>query len=252
MASHNKDEDYRIEDLIEEEENINRKTKLAKRIFLLSLACVIIVAVWFVYHSTYKIKLTPEEIPIIKSDNQATKIKPEDPGGMVISNMDKTIYDSLNNKPQTKNKEYENTISAPEEPMDTKKIVSIEPEIIENKSTLTAVVEHQEDIEKIVKPLPEEKKKQFSKNINNKNKSKGYKVQLGAFRSEDLAINQWNNLKGKYPKILGGLSYSIEKKNIKNKGIFYRLQAGNFLGESEARLLCKKLINLKQGCFIVK
>ncbi len=78
-----------------------------------------------------------------------------------------------------------------------------------------------------------------------------YKIQLGAYRSESAASDAWKAMNKKFSKELGGLSMHIEKANLGSKGIFYRLQAGAFSSEEDARMACNKLVAKKQGCLAV-
>ena len=80
----------------------------------------------------------------------------------------------------------------------------------------------------------------------------GYKVQLAAFKSEKDAIDSWKKIQRAHMDLLGNLQYYIERKEVEGKGTFYRLQAGVVTKESEARLLCKKLSEVKQGCFVAE
>jgi hypothetical protein len=78
-----------------------------------------------------------------------------------------------------------------------------------------------------------------------------YKIQLGAYRSEAAATDAWKAMNKKFGKELGSLSMHVEKANLGSKGIFYRLQAGSFASEEDARMACNKLVAKKQGCLAV-
>ena len=79
-----------------------------------------------------------------------------------------------------------------------------------------------------------------------------YRIQLGAYRSEQVAVTDWKQLQKKFPEDLTKLDYYIERKDLGTKGVFYRLQAGPLESSASARLVCKKLIDKKQGCFFVE
>ncbi len=95
------------------------------------------------------------------------------------------------------------------------------------------------------------KKKKEEKPKKNQNAKSGYKIQLGSFRNEGDANISWKNLKKKIPDLLKNFSEYIEKVDLGEKGIFYRLQVTGFKSESEARKLCQVLNEKKQGCFFV-
>jgi cell division septation protein DedD len=79
-----------------------------------------------------------------------------------------------------------------------------------------------------------------------------YKIQLGSFRSEADVKTTWNKLKKEYSDLFKGTELYTEKADLGEKGIFYRLQATKIKSESDARKICQKLIENKQGCFVVK
>ena len=79
-----------------------------------------------------------------------------------------------------------------------------------------------------------------------------YRVQLGAFRSEDAAKKAWRDLQKKHEELLSGEVYKIQSVEIKGKGLFYRLQAGAFGARDDAASLCTKLKAEKQDCLVAK
>jgi hypothetical protein len=258
------------EDLMEEYEDsveTNRFKKVITVLTVIIAAGGFVALSWFAYQSSNKLN-SNKDLPVIKADNAPGKVAPEDPGGMVVPNMDKTVYDSLSGNKQAKEKER--VLPAPEEPLDRKKLNQQEfPNVAEKQQEKKdakevapvekiAKAEKKQDVNKeevpnYIKPFPDNEKSKFKTAAPvQKNKTKGYKVQLASFKSEKIAIHEWNKIKKKYNELLGNLEYFIEKKDFGSKGVFYRLQAGVVPSESDARLLCKKLIECKQGCFVVK
>jgi cell division septation protein DedD len=88
--------------------------------------------------------------------------------------------------------------------------------------------------------------------IEPKKSKNGIKVQLGSFRTEGDVQKNWRNIKKKHSSLLDGFELNTEKADLGDKGVFYRLRVGVLENESEARKLCKKLIEQNQGCFVVK
>ncbi len=85
----------------------------------------------------------------------------------------------------------------------------------------------------------------------NKKANTGYKVQLGSYRSEGDASASLKVMKKKFPDIIKDLKDYIEKADLGDKGVYYRLQLSGFKSESDARKVCQKLTDKKQGCFFV-
>ena len=66
----------------------------------------------------------PNKENLIKADkNLVTKVKPKDPGGMEIENMDKKVYDSFGSSEQNQNNKFEHILPAPEVPIDKDKLL---------------------------------------------------------------------------------------------------------------------------------
>lgn len=78
-----------------------------------------------------------------------------------------------------------------------------------------------------------------------------YSVQLAALRDEVSVRKQWDGLQAKYPALLGSLSMGIERADLGNKGVFYRLRATGLPSEEAARTLCSELAKQKVGCLFV-
>jgi hypothetical protein len=80
---------------------------------------------------------------------------------------------------------------------------------------------------------------------------KGHRVQVGSYRSAGDAESSWRSIKKKFPDILSNLNEYIEKADLGEKGVYYRLQLTGFKSEADARKVCQNLTSQKQGCFFV-
>ena len=81
----------------------------------------------------------------------------------------------------------------------------------------------------------------------------GFRIQLAAVSSADDATQYWQRIKSKNNDLLGGLKLMIEKVDLPaKKQTLYRIQAGPFKSESEAKDVCAKLAARKVSCFFVK
>lgn len=77
------------------------------------------------------------------------------------------------------------------------------------------------------------------------------RIQLGAFRQEAEAQQQWQQLQKKYPDVLGSLSPAVVKADLGSKGVFQRLQAGPLPDRAAALAACDKLKARHQDCLVV-
>lgn len=78
-----------------------------------------------------------------------------------------------------------------------------------------------------------------------------YRIQLGAFRSEDVAMGQWQSVIGKAQDSLAGHEPQVERADLGEKGVYYRLQTNGFKTVSEAKSLCSSLKAQKLDCIVV-
>ena len=79
--------------------------------------------------------------------------------------------------------------------------------------------------------------------------SGAYKIQLGAYPSEQEAKKEWEKITTKHASIVRG-SPIIVRAELPN-GIFYRLRASGFESAASAKAACVKLNAAKQPCFYV-
>ena len=77
-------------------------------------------------------------------------------------------------------------------------------------------------------------------------------VQLASFRNEALADQAVNRFRAQYSTMLGDLIPDIQKADLGEKGIYYRVRFAGFETLEEARSLCAGLSASGQGCMAVR
>ena len=75
-----------------------------------------------------------------------------------------------------------------------------------------------------------------------------FKVQLGAYKSQEEANANWVRIRRQFSDVLGGASHAIIKADLPN-GTFYRLRASGFASAAAAKEACTKISARGQGCF---
>lgn len=210
----------------------------------------------------FKSNSSKGEIPLIKASTDPIKIKPVDSDGIKIANTDKLVYNNLLNRNFNELPKVERILPLPEKPLEINEIVKKEK--IEEKTQINPILE--DDVVKDTPLLPIENNKRIDikklpetvrSKINNHqiekiSSKKKYKIQLASFKNEREALNQWKKIKHNYSILLSKFEPIIEPKEILGKGRYYRLYLGQFNSESDARILCKKLIKQNQDCLIIK
>lgn len=77
-----------------------------------------------------------------------------------------------------------------------------------------------------------------------------YYIQIASTRTKAQADKEWNRISKSQSKILSGLGHKIVKHEMVGSGVFYQLLTGPIKNSSNAKLVCKKLVNAKQNCII--
>lgn len=76
---------------------------------------------------------------------------------------------------------------------------------------------------------------------------KGIKVQLGAMKTNEFAIEYRDNILAMYGDLFKDLECFIEGIDLKERGVFYRLRFGIFKTKKDAENFCSKYIKLSNG-----
>ncbi len=77
-------------------------------------------------------------------------------------------------------------------------------------------------------------------------------IQLGSVKTSDGAAAEWGKLQKKYPAQLSSLQYRVQRADLGERGVFYRIQAGPISGES-AGSLCDSIKAQSPGaCLVTK
>ena len=90
----------------------------------------------------------------------------------------------------------------------------------------------------------------------NVNKKRIIRVQIAALASENAAKDYWKKLRNNNSELLSNLKPFVEEVNLGKRGIFHRLQIGNFFNQNEAEEFCNHYIakthKSRADCIIVE
>ena len=90
----------------------------------------------------------------------------------------------------------------------------------------------------------------------NQQRKKYIRVQIAAMSSKELAEDQWKRLLRTHPNLFVNLRSAIQKVDLGKRGIFYRLQIGEFFNQIEAENFCQKYIaqvqKTRADCIVVE
>jgi len=213
-------------------------------------------------------------VPNITAQNGPTKMRPKEPGGMVVSNRDKQVYGRLSvaekpNKIERLLPPPETVVRRPpplpapanatanvspsQKDMEKigKKLSAIQPSAGMLKMPPAAPVSVTKKAQKPRKPMKVAKLAPQAKKLAMASGS-GFRIQIASVRSHKVASQAWSRHKFNHATLFGKLKSMIVRVNLKGKGTFYRVQAGPFANEAAARSVCSKAKKRKIGCIIVR
>ncbi len=249
-------------------------SKIIKKLLLLSIvfasiSCFILISI-FAYNYFYK--KNDDEIEIIKSPKNPIKVfAKHEP---VKKSFDQFVYNDIFENGESL-KEPAKIIRNPEPkkpPIINKSSDSSDfnsQQLQEQNYNDPKTSTHKNSPEKIIIFEQEKKNNQQVKNIfktktlpeiqkDNKDRiqKKRIRVQVAALTSTQSAEISWEKLNRLYPDLFFNLKHYVQKVDLENRGIFYRLQIGDFYNQIKAEEFCKKYI-IKSGktgadCIIVE
>ncbi len=79
----------------------------------------------------------------------------------------------------------------------------------------------------------------------------GMMVQVSSQRSEDAARATYRDLQARYPGILGGYDANIQRADLGDRGIYFRVRVGPF-ASTNAQSLCTALKNAGGDCILTR
>jgi hypothetical protein len=216
---------------------------IKNRIKLYIIILVSLLVSWYISWIAYNYLYQPKNIPLIKADNKIYKIIPEKTETLIEDNIYQSLYQKSNN--------VKNTRLSPEPEKPLKISNDFGSDIIEDIiSGVANTIDIPEKIQlssKLVIEADSASQPPLKKII----KSGALYLQLGAFAYENNAVDYWNQLVKEYPKIITNYTYKINVIKQKSHAVYYLMLEG-VKTSSEGYSLCKKLIQNKQNCIVVK
>lgn len=79
-----------------------------------------------------------------------------------------------------------------------------------------------------------------------------YVVQLAAVKSEARATGAWSRLQGRHAELLGDMELMLQRVDLGDRGIFFRLQTGPFPNLATAQDMCRQLKAVQLDCIVAE
>ncbi len=226
---------------------------------VLSVVTVLTACLIVVIYLLLKGPIENEEVVTIAPTPTPVKVRPENPGGMLIPDQDKVIYSRLT----------QDTLPVKVEKLFPEEEMPVMPEVVEQTPEIPVFNEPEEV--KVITEMPKEEVKTEPKKVEplpqkeeakasekqpvkvEKKVSKGeWKAQLFSSTDKAKVEKQRKMISKKHKALVSDMPMQIVRVDIPGKGIYYRLYLGEFETRQMAANLCAKLKKQKQDCIPAK
>ncbi len=202
---------------------------------LLVVAIAVLIAFAAVIYTAYHQGIRSggrDDAPLIAAETSPVKTVPSDPGGKPSVDSDNAAYDPLDGNAE----EREVAIAAPpEQPIERAPERKPDPEPETNRQPDPVVTQPAPVVRSTI-PVQSDGR---------------YVVQLGAFRSEEQALDSWGKLRNRLPVVMDVTTADVQRADLGAKGIYYRLRAAAFGDRTTASAFCNALKAKGQDCIVV-
>jgi hypothetical protein len=197
------------------------------------------------------------EIPLIRADTDPIKVKPDDPGGMEIPNRDRFVFNPTGGMPA------ERLLPPPETPLprpapaittvgaqpSTEPVVAAAPAPPAPAAAAPPPAAAAPAPAPVV-PVPPQTAVVPPTSAGSD--TKGFRLQLGAVKAPEFAKQEWDRIKRQNADLVGALSVSVDRVDLGDRGVFYRIHAGPIADAAQAERLCAQLRQRGVGCILAK
>lgn len=225
------------------------------------------VAAWMLLGGDTSTDMSSNQIPLVRADQTPLRTKPDDPGGMDVPNRDKLVYEKMDGSdPAGAGNGTERLLPPPEAPRSLPPSSTAPPVVA---APLPQVTESQPiplstpaESPAATTPRPPEPASPAAAEptVAASMPAKpsvptpgagNYTVQLASVSVRADADKEWARLRRTHADLLGSLTLDVQKADLGEKGIFYRVRGGT-IDEASARRLCAELSKRKVGCIVAK
>jgi cell division septation protein DedD len=207
--------------------------------------------VWIAYTRGHD--RAPGEVPLIQAEQGATKTRPQQPGGMAIPDQDKLVYNQGKGAPQVEKllPPPETPLPRPTPPPEAAAPPSPAPA---GPSTGGTVVLPPPATPAPAAPAPVAAAPLAPPAAPSAAPSAGggFRLQLGALRSEEAARHEWDKIRRANSDLLGNLTAAWPRADLGERGVYYRIQTAPMGDGAAAERLCGELKRRNVGCILVR
>ena len=193
-------------------------------------------------------------VPVIEADRSPVRVKPDNPGGMQISNEEQQIMDGSDAahadvmapgpetpQPQALAAEIQAARPAPAAPPAAPSVPSVAPLAAPSAAAVTPPA--------LAVPPPVH----AAPSVQDAGKAGAGKmeVQLAAMTTRDGAVAEWARLAKKMPELLGHRRSDIVQTEVDGK-MYFRLRTGGFADAASATVFCNEMRDKGAACAVAR
>ena len=228
--------------------------------------------IWYAYNTGIR-EGSEFAAPILKPDGPS-KVAPANPGGQRIADQDKLVYGKIDKS--TEGRRTERLLPPPEKllpvpiarkpppvpasKLDVPKAPPTSTLSMPRSKVLAQKVKPKEDrspeplvpLKPLETPRPPVVPPKPPQVASKPDPLKGYRIQIGAHRSEAAAKSAWNKRLKQHGTILNQLTLIVRRVDLRNRGVYYRVQAGPLNDQEAAKRMCDALKQKKVGCLVIR
>ncbi|WP_158091233.1 SPOR domain-containing protein [Thalassospira mesophila] len=222
---------------------------------------------WFYGHGQF---ITQEgDLPVLVPEDGPIKVRPDSPGGMEVPHRDTTIYQELDESGGDVAVVIDAIPDMPKAPdaselgppPDARNLVG-DQIAIDTGNDITAPkldAPSSDGLQDSANTGPASKPAEKSAAAPNppptavESSTDGeFRIQLASLRDETQASVAWKKIASENKDLVGNLKMFVQRVDLGDKGVFYRLQAGPLDGLAAADKICSELKQRNVGCLSVR
>ena len=181
------------------------------------------------------------EIPLIHADTDPIKVKPDHPGGMEIPNRDRFVFNPTGGMP------VERLLPPPENPLPRPASVNAAP----TQAAPVVAAPAPQAPTAAPAPAPVVTAPPQTAAVPS-TVAGGYRLQLGAVKAPEVAKQEWDRIRRQNPDLVGSLAVSVDRADLGDRGVFYRIHVGPIADAAQAERVCAQLRQRGVGCILAK
>ncbi|HEY1796797.1 MAG TPA: SPOR domain-containing protein [Stellaceae bacterium] len=187
----------------------------------------------------------PDNVPLIRADPNPIKVKPDQPGGLVVPDRNMMIYNERPGGPPV-----EKLLPASEQPAAR----PVAPPPAAPQQQRYAMASPAAPMSGVKPFTPEPVAPRAASPPAGLGAAKGghVRVVVASLKTPDEARAEWARLKKESPDILGKMTADAVRADLGDKGVWYRIEAGSFAQAAAAERVCRELKARHLGCSVAK